>query len=161
MEMRRVIAALMPMLLFPASAAAQPRFEIFGGTIELPAPVQEAPEKGEKKCEPRSPWLTPMLATHATLQIADAHSTRRAYEANEAVGGRGREANPLMRWAVTSDARAYTVKAGAVAGIWWLADKDACRNPRRVLWTLIVANAVFGLVVRHNYREGTRLLEGR
>lgn len=102
-----------------------------------------------------------MLATHAALQIADAHITRRAYEANEAVGGRGREVNPLMRWAVTSDARACTVKAGAAAGIWWVLERDACRHPRRALWTAIVANAVHGLVVRHNYRAGTGLLEAR
>lgn len=157
--MRRVIAALMPMLLLPPGAAAQQRFEILGGAVELPAPVREAPddgpEDGEKKCEPRSPWLTPMLATHAALQMADAHSTRRAIEAG------AKELNPFMRWAVTSDTRAYTVKAGAVAGIWWLADRDACRNPRRALWTVIAANALYGFVVRHNYSVGTSLLEAR
>ena len=136
-------------------AAAQQRFEILGGAIELPAPVQEAPEEGEKPCEPRSPWLRPMLATQAALQFADAHSTRRGIEAG------ARELSPLMQWAVTSDARAYTVKAAGTAGIWWLAERDACKHPRRALWATIVMNTVMGLVVRHNYGVGTKLLEGR
>ena len=151
----------MLMLLLPAGAAAQQRFEILGVVVDLPAPVREAPEEGERTCEPRSPWLTPMLATHAALQIADAHSTRRAFEANEALNGGGREANPLMRWAVTSDARAYTFKTASAAGIWWLLDRDACRHPRRALWTAIAANVLYGFVVRHNYSVGTAMLEGR
>lgn len=88
--MGRMIAALMLMAPLSVGATAQQRFEILGGTIELPAAAQEAPE-GDEKCEPRSPWLTPMLATHAGLQIADAHSTRRAIEA----GGEG--AQPLLQ----------------------------------------------------------------
>ena len=146
---------LMLVLLLPAGAGARQRFEILGGAIELPAPVQEAPEEGEKACEPRSRWLRPMLATQAALQIADAHSTRRGIEAG------AREVNPLMRWAVTSDARAYGVKAAGMAGIWWFTERDACEHPRRALWTVIVLNAVMGLVVRHNYGVGTTLLEGR
>ena len=152
--MKRVIATWMLMPILPPGAAAQPRLEILGGAIELPAPVLEAPEEGEK-CEARSPWLTPMLATHAALQIIDAHSSRRAIEAG------GREANVLMRWAVTSDVRAYSVKGGGAAVIWWLVDRDACKHPQRALWTAIVMNAVSALVVRHNYRAGTAFLEGR
>ena len=153
--MRRVIATSMLMLLLPVGAAAQQRFEILGSAVELPAPAQEAPEEGEKACEPRSRWLRPMLATQAALQIADAHSTRRGIEAG------AREVNSLMRWAVTSDARAYGVKAAGMAGIWWFTERDACEHPRRALWTVVVLNAVMGLVVRHNYGVGTRLLEGR
>ena len=152
--MGRMIAALMLMPPLSVGATAWQRFEILGGTVELPAPVQEAPE-GDEKCEPRSPWLTPMLATHAGLQIADAHSTRRAIEAG------ARELNPFFRWAVTSDARAYTTKAGTAALIWWGIDRDACEHPRRALWFAIAANALYGFVVTHNYRVGTSLLAGQ
>lgn len=148
--------ALLMLLLIPAGAAAHERLlEVLGRPVELPAPVQEAPEKGEKKCEPRSPWLTPMLATGAALQIADAHSTRRAIDAG------AQEANPFFRWAVTSDARAYTTKAGMAAFFWWGLDRNACKHPRRGLWTAVALNAFAGLVVRQNYRVGTELLEGR
>lgn len=145
------------LLLIPAVASAHERLEIFGSAVELPAPVQEAPEKGENggKCEPRSPWLTPMLATGAALQIADAHSTRRAIDAG------AHELNPFFRWAVTSNARAYTTKAGGAAFIWWGLDRGACKHPRLALWTAVALNAFMGLVVRHNYRVGTELLEGR
>lgn len=145
------------LLLIPAVASAHQRLEIFGSVVELPAPVrepQEVPEAAEK-CEPRSPWLTPMLATGAALQIADAHSTRRAIDAG------AHELNPFFRWAVTSDARAYTTKAGAAAFVWWAFDRHACKHPRRVLWTAVALNAFMGLVVRHNYSVGTELLEGR
>lgn len=145
------------LLLIPAVASAHQRLEIFGSVVELPAPIRQAPDKGEKggKCEPRSPWLTPMLATGATLQIADAHSTRRAIDAG------AQELNPFFRWAVTSDARAYTTKAGMAAFFWWGLDRTACKHPRRALWTAVALNAFMGLVVRHNYRVGTELLEGR
>lgn len=155
-EVMRTIATLVLMqLLLPAGTGAQQRFEILGGAVELPAPVRDAPEEGGKKCEPRSPWLTPMLVGHTALHIGDAYSSRRAIEAG------ANEANPLMRWAVTSDARAYTVKGGGAAVIWWLIDRDACKRPQRALWTAIVLSAVQGFVVQHNYREGTRFLEVR
>ena len=153
--MRRGMIATLLLMLLPAGAAGQQRFEILGRAIELPAPMQEAPEEGEEKCEPRSPLLTPMLATHASLRIADAHSTRRAIEAG------AREGNPLMRWAVTSDVRAYTSSAGLAAGIWWGLDRYACKHPRGSLWIAIAANALFGYVVTHNYALGTSLLEGQ
>lgn len=145
------------LLLIPAVASAHQRLEIFGSAVELPAPVQKAQEVPEaaEKCEPRSPWLTPMLATGAALQIADAHSTRRAIDAG------AHELNPFFRWAVTSDARAYTTKAGMAAFFWWGLDRTACKHPRRALWTAVALNAFMGLVVRHNYRVGTELLEGR
>ena len=152
--MGRMIAALMLMAPLSVGATAQQRFRVLGGTIELPAAAQEAPE-GDEKCEPRSPWLTPMLATHAGLQIADAHSTRRAIEAG------GRELNLFFRWAVTSDARAYTTKAGMAALIWWGIDREACEHPRRALWVTIAVNALYGFVVTHNYRVGTSLLAGQ
>ena len=153
---RAVGGAWMLMLLIPAGASAHQRLEILGSAVELPAPVQEAPAGGEgEQCQPRSPWLTPMLATSAGLQIADAHSTRRAVDAG------AQEFNPLFRWAATSDARAYTAKAGVAAFFWWAVDRDACQHPRRGLWTAVALNVVYGLVVRHNYRVGTRLLEGR
>ena len=145
------------LLLIPAVASAHQRLEIFGRAVELPAPVQEPQEVPEaaEKCEPRSPWLTPMLATGATLQIADAHSTRRAIDAG------AHEINPLFRWAATSNASAYTTKAGVAAFFWWAADREACKHPRRALWTTVALNVFYGLVVGNNYRVGTRLLEGR
>lgn len=157
------VRALMLTLLIPAGASAHERLEVLGRPVDLPAPVrevQETPAEGEKKCEPRSPWLTPTLATSAALQIADAHSTRRAVDAGGVAGVAG-ELNPLFRWAATSNARAYTTKAGVAAFYWWAADREACKHPRRALWTTVVVNVVYGLVVRNNYRVGTRLLEGR
>ena len=142
------------------SGSAHQRLEIFGSAVDLPAPVQEVSGdsgKGEKKCKPRSPWLTPTLATSAALQIADAHSTRRAVDA----GGIEVEFNPLFRWAASSDVRAYTTKASAAALFWWAADREACKHPRRALWTAVALNVLYGLVVHNNYRVGTRLLEGR
>lgn len=173
------VRALMLTLLIPAGASAHQRLEvlgrpgerpvpvqggsvhqrleIFGSAVDLPAPVQKAPENGDKgeKCEPRSPWLTPTLATSTALQIADAHSTRRAVDAG------AQEVNPLFRWAATSNARAYTTKAGIAAFFWWAADREACKHPRRALWITVALNVAYGLVVRNNYRVGTRLLEGR
>ena len=149
-----MIATLL--LLLPAGAAGQQRFEVLGRAIDLPAPMQEAPEEGEEeRCEPRSPWLTPMLATHAALQIADAHSTRRSIEAG------AKESTPLWRWAATSDVRAYTSSAGMAAGVWWGLDRYACKHPRGALWIAIAWNALLGFAVNHNYALGTSLLEGR
>ena len=150
---REVIATLL--MLLPAGAAGQQRFEILGRAIELPAPMQEAAEEGEEECEPRSPWLTPMLATHAALQIGDAHSTRRAIEAGASEG------TPLWRWAATSDVRAYSTSAGMAAGVWWGLDRYACKHPRGALWIAIAWNALLGFAVNHNYALGTSLLEGQ
>jgi len=149
-----MITTLLLMLL-PAGAAGQQRLEILGRAIELPAPMQEAPQEGEEKCEPRPPWLTPMLATHAALQIADAHSTRRAIEAG------AREFTPLWRWAATSDVRAYTSSAAMAAGVWWGLDMYACKHPRGALWIAMAWNALLGFAVNNNYAVGTSLREGQ
>ncbi|MCY4508619.1 MAG: DUF5658 family protein [Acidobacteria bacterium] len=154
--MTRVIAtATMMMLLLPPGAAALQRLDVLGRSVELPAPTKETRDEAATDCEPRSPWLRPMLATHAALHLADAHSTRRGIQAGAT------EANPLMRWAVTSDARAYGVKVPVTAGSWWLVEQVSCAYPSGALWTVIAVNAVLALVVRHNYALGTRLLEGR
>ena len=153
--MRRGIIATLLLMLLPAGAAGQQRFEVLGRTIELPAPMQEAPEECEEECEARSPWLTPMLATHAALQIADAHSTRRAIEAG------AREHTALWRWAATSDVRAYTSSAGKAAGIWWGLDRYACKHPRGALWIATAWNALLGFAVNHNYALGTSLQENQ
>ena len=154
--MTRVIAAATMMIcLPPLGAAAQQRLDVLGRSVELPAPTKETRDEAATECQPRSPWLRPMLVTHAALHVADAHSTRRAIKAGATEG------NPLMRWAVTSDARAYAVKAPITAGNWWLAEQMSCAYPRGALWTVIALNAVSALVVRHNYALGTRLLQGR
>lgn len=124
--MKDGIVAVALMLMLPPGAAAQQRFEVLGAAVELPPPVREAPPEREKKCEPRSSWPTPLLATHTALQIAHTHSTRSALKT-----GWAREANPFMGWVMASDARAYTVKAGSAAGFWWWLDTYACEHPLR------------------------------
>ena len=144
--MKDGIVAVALMLMLPPGAAAQQRFEVLGAAVELPPPVREAPPEREKKCEPRSSWLTPLLATHTALQIAHTHSTRSALKT-----GWAREANPFMGWVMARDARAYTVKAGSAAGFWWWLDTYACEHPRGALWTAISANALYGFLAGYNY----------
>ena len=45
--MTRTAGRALLLLLIPAVASAHGRLEIFGSAVELPAPVREAPEKGE------------------------------------------------------------------------------------------------------------------
>ena len=149
--MRHGIVAAASMLMLPVGAAAQQRFEVLGVAVALPPPVQEAGEEGGEKCQPRSRWLTPLLASHTGLQIADVHSTRMALKT-----GGAQEANPFMRWVMASDVRAYTVKAGSAAGFWWWLDRYGCKHPRRALWLAITGNVLYGFLVSYNYaRLGT------
>ena len=56
-----------------------------------------------------------------------------------------------------SPARAYGVKAGVAAGTWWGVELIACGYPRHAVWLVGVLNAVYAVVVTHNYRLGSRL----
>ena len=141
---RAIAAATMMMFLLPPGTAAQQHVEVLGQSVELPLPTKESRDEAPTECAPRSPWLRPMLATQAALHVADAHSTRRAIRAGAT------EANPFMRWAVRSDARAYGVKVPFTAGSWWLGHRASCAYPRGALWTVIAVNALLALVVRHN-----------
>ncbi|MCY4508842.1 MAG: DUF5658 family protein [Acidobacteria bacterium] len=153
--MARVLATLMLLFVLSPGATAQQRLEVLGRSFELPAPTREPPDDVQAACAPRSPWLWPMLGTYAALQVADAHGTRRAIEAGAV------EANPLMGWAVASDTRAYAMKASVTAGSWWLTEQVSCAYPKGALWMVVALNAVLALVVRHNYRIGTSLMDGR
>ena len=135
-----IAAAMMMMFPLPPGTAAQQSVEVLGQSVELPTPAKESRDEAPTECVPRSPWLRPMLAAQAALHVADAHSTRRAIQAGAT------EANPFMRWAVTSDARAYGVKVPFTAGSCWLGQQVSCAYPRGALWTVIAVNALLGSV---------------
>ena len=151
-------------LLFPAQAAAGAgaTVEVLGSVVDLASPERMPVELPPSACKPRSRLLTPMLATHAAFQVPDGHSTRRALSRARRGQGHGVvEANPLMRWAVASDVRLYTVKGAVTAGVWWSLNSYACRHPRRALLLAIVNNALYGFIVGRNYHLGSALPAGR
>ena len=98
-----------------------------------------------------------MLVGYAGLQAADAHSTLRALEASAVK----ENPSPVAQWAVRSAPRAYAVKAGATAGIWWTLDRMACRRPRLSFWMVTALNTLLAVVVSNNYRVGSRMLAAR
>ena len=72
-----------------------------------------------------------MLVAYAGLQAADAHSTLRAV----AAGAVEANPSPVAQWAVRSAPRAYAVKAGVTAGMWWTLDRMACHRAQSNAWT--------------------------
>ncbi|MCY4508767.1 MAG: hypothetical protein OXG35_17695 [Acidobacteria bacterium] len=119
-----------------------------------PPAATGSPHEEGPGCRPRSPWLRPMLTAQAALQAAWAHGTRRVMRAG------GREANPLMRWAAAGDARAYGVKALAVAASWWLTERISCRHPEAAFWIATALNVLLALVAGRNYHIAGKVAAG-
>lgn len=123
------------------------RVVVLGGVVELPALDPPAP-RPSASCRPRPRLLTPMLVAHTGLQLADAHSTLRGL----AAGAVEANSSPIAQWSVRSPARAYGVSAAAAGLTWWGAGVIACRYPRPAVWLVGALNAVYAVVVAHNWR---------
>src|SRR5690606_687171 len=102
---------------------------------------------------PERPMILPALyASQVALQALDAHSTYKAL-------GRGaHEANPFMKGVVGNPGAMFAVKAGVAASTIWAAECLWKRgNKVGAIATMVVANAVAGAVVAHNYRVAAEL----
>lgn len=121
------------------------------------APIQVAPAQAadpapvvvlEERRDSRGA-LVPLYVSFAALQALDVHSTLTA------LGRPGtREANPLMAGVVDRPAAFMAVKAGAGAGIIYLAEKLRKRSRAGAMVMMAALNSVYAAVVAHNYRAG-------
>jgi hypothetical protein len=150
----RLAAIVFVCLLAAAPAAAQEpstrlRGAIAAAVAELgsaqqspPAPLPAGPPAAWKRPAP----LVPLYISFATLQVLDAHSTRRALTRGAV------EANPLMKGVAGNSGALLAVKVAGAAATIVAADKISKKNKAAAVAFMVAVNAGMALVVRHNYR---------
>lgn len=89
--------------------------------------------------------LLPLYASYVGLQILDVDSTLRGLRAG------GRESNPLVRGVIGSPALTFGLKAGATLATMYATERMWRRNRTAAVATMLAVNAVYVLVVAHNY----------
>lgn len=94
--------------------------------------------------------LVPLYTSFAVLQALDVHSTRVAV-ARGAV-----ERNPLAAGLVNRPAAFIAVKAGAVAGTVYLAERVRPHSRVGAILVMGALNSLYATVVAHNYRVAAR-----
>ena len=133
-----------------APLEAHLRLPLHGTAIDAPVALFAPPPGGDLRIPARAPGvLVPLYVSFGTLQALDYHSTGRALES-----GAGREANPLAKGIVKSEAGLIAAKAAATAGV--IVAGEMMWKKNRVAAVLFVAgmNVAMGVVVAHNYSVG-------
>jgi len=94
----------------------------------------------------RSSVMTTLYVWTAGMQVLDTHSTLTAYQYGL------QERNPLLRGLAKNPPAFIAVKAGATAGVLYLADKSARHNKMATIVGLVGINVAYAFIVSHNYK---------
>lgn len=152
----RVAAAVFVSCIAAAPAAAQEPSsrlrEAVQAAIEeagsAPAPL---PPVRLTRVQPPSPSkrpgsLVPLYVSFATLQVLDAHSTRRALSRG------GVESNPLMKGVAGNSGALLAIKVAGTTGVIFATEKIWKKKKAAAVVFMVAANAGMAWVVQHNYR---------
>ena len=115
-----------------------------------PVPAATAASIVFKRTSAASGPSMSMYAAYGMLQALDVHSTL------QALGGRGAEANPLVRLTASSPTRLISLKAASSVGVIYFMERLRKKNPTAALALAIGVNSVEAFVVVHNYRVARR-----
>ena len=148
----RLAALVFASIVTAAPVAAQEPSAALRDTVQSSlTEIAAAPQQlfqGEWESEPKRPRaLVPLYLSFATLQVLDAHSTRRAL-------GRGAvESNPLMKGVAGNSTALLAVKAAGATGVIFATEKMWRKNKGAAVLFIVAANLGMAWVVQHNYRS--------
>jgi hypothetical protein len=94
--------------------------------------------------------LLPLYVSYALLQGLDVQSTRTA------LGGGGREANPLMTGLADRPVAFVALKAATGVAVILASEKMRARNKVAALVTMAALNGLYATIVTHNYSVAGR-----
>ena len=109
-----------------------------------------AAQEGNRARRERPGALVPLYLTFAGLQAMDVHSTLTA------LGSGGREANPLMRNALSSPGKVLALKSGAAVGVVLLTERIWPHNRAAAVITMVALNSAYITIAAQNYRVAQR-----
>lgn len=93
----------------------------------------------------RSAALTPLYGAFVSLQALDIHSSL------SAIGNGGREANPVVRGALSSPPLVAGLKAGVAAGVIVVTERLSIHHAKAAVLLMTALNSAYAAIVARNY----------